>query len=392
MDSYSGVRSLIFSKHLSSKGHEVTVITSDKFLPEKYQDRKRFKIYGIKVMNVKTNYTRKLNFAQRVLSFVKFMFVSTYLALKSSPDLVFATSTPLTVAFPGLVVKFIRRVPFIFEVRDLWPDIPIELGIIRNSLLIFLLKIFEKTAYHFSDRIVCISEGIKQKIPAPDQKKIYIPVGCDFELFNGMKNSKWKKEVGLTGGLLFVLTGAIGIANNPGYLIEAAKILKGRNFNDISIALIGEGSAKENVLKMKDEYELDNVLLFDPLPKRKLPDVLASADGGIILHGLSSTYQETAAPNKFYDYIAAGLPVVFNFRGPLRELILEKNAGYYVDHRSPEQLSEIFIHISRNKLEASEFGKNARLMAEEKFDQKKLVVRFEKALVECYRNKASRND
>jgi len=189
-----------------------------------------------------------------------------------------------------------------------------------------------------------------------------------------------------------VLTGAIEIANNPGYLIEAAKILKGRNFNDISIALIGEGSAKENVLKMKDEYELDNVLLFDPLPKRKLPDVLASADGGIILHGLSPTYQETAAPNKFYDYIAASLPVVFNFRGPLRELILEKNAGYYVDHRYPEQLSEILIHISRNKLEASEFSKNARLLAEEKFDQKKLVVRFEKALVECYRNKASRND
>ena len=392
MDSFSGVRSLIFSKHLTSRGHEVTIITSDKFLPEKYKDRKRFKIFGIKVINVKTNYTRKLNFSQRVLSFIKFMFVSTYLALKSSPDLVFATSTPLTVAFPGMVVKFIRRVPFVFEVRDLWPDVPIELGIIKNRLLIFLMKLFEKTTYHFADRIVCISEGIRQKIPAPHWKKMHIPVGCDFELFNGMKNSRWREKLCITGRSLFVFTGAIGKANNPECLMEAAKILKERNFNEISIALIGEGSAKENVLKMKDEYELDNVLLLDTLPKRKLPDVLASADGGIILHGLSPTYQETAAPNKFYDYIAAGLPVVFNFRGPLRELILEKNAGYYVNHRSPEQLSEILIHISRNKSEASEFGKNARLLAEEKFDQKKLVVRFEKALVECYRNKASRND
>lgn len=386
MDSFSGVRSYIFSKHLASKGYEVTIITSDKSLPEKYKDRKRFKIYGIKVINVKTNYTRKLNFSQRVLSFIKFMFVSTYLALKSSPDLVFATSTPLTVAFPGMVVKFIRRVPFIFEVRDLWPDVPIELGIIKNRLLIFLMKLFEKTTYHFADRIVCISEGIRQKISAPHWKKIHIPVGCDFVLFNGMKNSKWREEFCITGKSLFVFTGAIGIANNPEYLMEAAKILKERNFNEISIALIGEGSAKEKVLKMKYEYELDNVFIFDPVPRRKLPDILASANGGIILHGLSSTYQETAAPNKFYDYIAAGLPVIFNFRGPLRELILEKNAGYYVDHRSPEQLSEMLMHISRNKSEALEFGKNARLLAEDKFDRIKSAEKLERTfedIIKC---------
>jgi len=387
MDSFSGVRSLIFSKHLTSRGHEVTIITSDKFLPEKYKDRKRFKIYGIKVINVKTNYTHKLNFTQRVLSFIKFMLVSTYLALKSSPDLVFATSTPLTVAFPGLVVKFIRRVPFIFEVRDLWPDVPIELGIIKNRLLIFLMKLFEKTTYHFAERIVCISEGIRQKILAPDWKKLYIPVGCDLTLFNGIKNSRWREELCITSRSLFVFTGAIGVANNLEYLMEAARILKERNFNEISIALIGEGSAKEKVLKMKDEYELDNVFIFDPVPRRKLPDILASADGGIILHGLSPTYQETAAPNKFYDYIAASLPVIFNFRGPLRNLILEKNVGYYVDHRSPEQLSEILIHISRNKSEASEFGKNARLLAKDKFDRIKSAEKLERTFEKIYKCK-----
>ena len=212
-------------------------------------------------------------------------------------------------------------------------------------------------------------------------------MGCDLDFFSGVKDSAWKKEVGITGKTLFVFTGAIGVANCPEYLMEAARMLKERNFNDISIALIGEGSAKEKVLKMKDMYNLDNVYIFDPIPKRKLPQVLASADYGIILHGLSLTYRETAAPNKYYDYIASGLPIVFNFQGSIKDLILKKKAGYYVDYDSPEQLSETMIHIACNQLETTEFGKNARLLAEEQYDLNEIVVQFEKVLVECYRNK-----
>lgn len=387
MDSAGGVRSYIFSRYLVSKGHEVTVITSDNFLPERYKGIKKFEVDGIKVISVKTNYTTKLNFAQRISAFIRFMILSSYLALKTSPDLVFATSTPLTVAFPGLLVKFIKRVPFVFEARDLWPDVPIELGIIKNKALIFLLKVFEKITYHFADKIVCISEGIKEKIPAPERKKIYVPIGCDLDLFDGVKNSRWKQDAGITGGSLFVFTGAIGVANCPEYLMEAAKILKRKNGNNISIALIGKGSAKEDVLKMKNKYHLDNVFMFDPVPKRKLPEILASADGGLILHGLSPTYRETASPNKFYDYIAAGLPIIFNFQGPLKNLILEKRAGYYVDYRSPEQLCDVLLHILQNKKEALDFGKNARLLAERRFDLKKIVVQFEDVLIECYNNK-----
>lgn len=387
MDSAGGIRSYVFSKHLASKGHEVTIITSDNSLPEKYKGKKEFEVDGIRVISVKTNYTTNLNFTQRISAFIKFMVLSSSLALKTSPDLVFATSTPLTVAFPGLVVKFIKRVPFVFEARDLWPDVPVELGIIKSRLLIFLLKVFEKITYHFADKIVCISEGIKEKIPAPERKKVYVPIGCDFDLFNGAKSSRWKQKAGIESGSLFAFTGAIGVANCPEYLMEAAKILKEKNENDISIAIIGKGSAKEDVLKMKDKYHLDNVLMFDSMPKRDLPEVLASAGGGLILHGLSPTYRETASPNKFYDYIAAGLPIIFNFQGPLKDLILEKRAGYYVDYQSPEELSAVLLHISQNKEEALEFGRNARHLAEERFDLKKIIVQFEGVLVECYNDK-----
>jgi glycosyltransferase involved in cell wall biosynthesis len=263
--------------------------------------------------------------------------------------------------------------------------VPIELGIIKNWFLILTTKLFEKMTYRFADRIICISEAIKERIPIPDKKKFYVPTGCDLGLFNTNKNDRWKQETGIAGRSLFVFTGAIGIANNPEYLMDAAKILKEKKSEDISIALVGNGSAKKDVLKMIAEYHLDNVWIFDPVPKWRLPEILASADGGIILHGLSPTCRETASPNKFYDYIAAGLPLIFNFQGPLKDLILEKRAGYYVDYRSPEQLSEALMHISSNKSEALEFGRNARLLAE-KFDQKKTVVQFENILVDCYRH------
>jgi len=386
LDSAGGTRSFIFSKYLVYKGHKVTVITSDSYLPEKLKDIKEFKVAGIKVINIKTNYDFNLNFSKRLLAFIKFMIFSSYLALKTSPDLIFATSTPLTVAFPGLFIKLIKRIPFVFEVRDLWPDVPIELGIIKNRFLIFLLKLSEKIIYRFANRIVCISEGIKERISAPTWKKVYIPIGCDLRLFSGVKNSRWKEEVGIISKLLFVFTGAIGVANCPEYLMEAAKILKRKKINDISIAIVGKGSAKEKVLKIKDEYRLNNVTILDPVPKKKLPEILASADGGIILHGISSTYRLTASPNKFYDYIAAGLPIIFNFEGPLKDLILNKTAGYYVDYQFPDQLSEVLLHILHNKSEASEFGKNARRLAEGEFDQKNIVVQFENVLVGCYQN------
>lgn len=312
------------------------------------------------------------------------MFLSTYLGLKVPADLVFATSTPLTVAFPALIIKLFRRVPFIFEVRDLWPDVPVELGLIKNKSLIFLIKAFERFAYSYSDRIICISEGIRERIPAPDFKKFHIPTGCDLQLFNGGKHSTWKEEMGIRSRSLFVFTGAIGEANAPQYLIEAAKILKEKSIHDIAVALVGDGSAREKVVRMKEVYGLDNVFIFDPVQKKDMPRILAAADGGIILHGLSRTYRETAAPNKFYDYIAAGLPIIFNFEGPLKKLILENKSGYYVDHHLPEQLSDILIHLSKKRKEAFRAGKNARRLANEKFDQKQIAIQFGDVLEECF--------
>lgn len=378
--SASGTRSFFFASRLAASGHRVTVITSDTFLSAKLKCLDRFEVAGFSVINVKSGYAFELSLYKRMLSFLRFMIASTYWGLKTPTDLVFATSTPLTVALPALVIKFIRRIPFVFEVRDLWPDVPAELGVIRNRTLIFAAKCLEYLAYAFSDRIVCISEGIRRRIAAPDRKKVYIPTGCNLELFPQAKDTRWKENAGIDADFLFILTGAIGEANAPEYLVEAARILRDRRADDIAIALVGDGSAKEKVAGLIAEYDLSNLLIFRPVERREIPSILAASDGGIILHGVSQTYRETATPNKFFDYVAAGLPVIFNFEGPLKQMILDSKAGYYVDHRFPAQLSEALIYLASHPDECRAAGKRARHLAEAEFDQKRTAKRFEEVL------------
>ncbi|MHC4525651.1 MAG: glycosyltransferase family 4 protein [Planctomycetota bacterium] len=380
--SASGTRSFVFSKKLLEAGHKVTILTSEGYLPQEYRRLQHFEVEGIKVVNIRSGYTLRMSFWKRVMSFLKFVIGAVREGMRAPVDFVFATSTPLTVAIPALVMKFMRNIPFVFELRDLWPDVPVELGLIKNRMLIFLARYLEKTAYRSADRIVCISDGICQNVAAPPKKKITIPTGCDLHAFQAKKDARWKKESGIREKALFVFTGAIGEANAPDYLIEAARILQDDGQNDIAIALIGAGSAKERVKSLKDSYMLENVYLYDPLPKNLIPQVLAAADGGIILHGFSRLYRETAMPNKFFDYIAAGLPVIFNFEGPLRDQILTHQAGFYVDYRKPEELSRTLVMLFENPEIGLEVGIRARRMAEEYFDQEKLAEKFVMTLAE----------
>jgi len=380
--SASGTRSFVFAKRLVEAGHQVTIITSDGYLPKEYKEVSWFEIDGVRIINKKSGYSLGLDFRKRVSSFFQFMIGAAVEGLRTPADLVFATSTPLTVAIPALLIKWKKRIPFVFELRDLWPEVPVELGVLKNPFLIWGATALEKTAYRFADRIVCISEGISRNVKAPENKKIVIPTGCDLSRGVPAKNNKWKREAGITAKRLFVFTGAIGEANAPDYLIDAAKDLQAKGRKDIAIALIGAGSARDRVKHLKETHCLENIHLFDPVPKSNIPEILAAADGGVILHGVSRLYRETAMPNKFFDYIAAGLPIIFNFEGPLREHILRYKAGYYVDYRRPEQLSDTLGMLSQENDECLKAGRNARKMAQECFDQEKLADRFVKALGE----------
>lgn len=379
-----GARSYYVAKKLVEEGHNVCVITSNtKFKDWAFVEVK--KIDGIEVKYIKNYYDSSMGKFQRIFSFLKFMIYSTMLALKEKNiDIIYASTTPLTIGIPALIKTYFNKDSrFIFEVRDIWPDIPYEMGYLKNKYIYNILKKFENYLYKKSNKIITISEGIKQKITSNFHNKTYVyPFGSNLELFNTQKDNSWKLENKISDNTLYVFTGAIGIVNGVEYLINAAKILQNKEVKNIHIAIIGNGSSKSKIVQMHKNNELKNVSIFDPVSVEELNNIYKSADAGIILFGnLSKTYRFTASPNKFFDYIASGLPVFFNFGGPLKEKIKESNIGIYVNYLKPEELAEKMIYYANNKEELAKMGKNARLLAEEEYNRKNILSNLIKEIV-----------
>ena len=368
-----GARSYYVAKKLVENGHTVTVITSN----TKYKDWKFIEVKnvdGIEVKYIKNYYDSSMGKLARISSFLKFMIYSTFISLKvKNVDIIFASTTPLTIGIPAYIKKlFNKNSKFIFEVRDVWPDIPYEMGYLKSKIIYKLLKLFESMLYKSSNKIITISEGIKQKIDIKFHGKIRVyPFGANLDLFsNNNCDNQWKLEKGIKDDTLYVFTGAIGVANGVDYLINAAKILQDKHETHIHIAIIGQGSAKAKIKNLIDKYDLKNTTLFDAVPINELNNIYKSADAGIILFGnLSESYRFTASPNKFFDYISAGLPFFFNFAGPLKQKIEESNIGIYTNYLEPKDLADKMIYYSNNKPLLQSIGNNGRKIAESEFDR-----------------------
>jgi len=372
-----GARSYYLSKALVEQGHEVVVITSNT-KHEDYAFTEHKTIDGIRVIYIKNFYDASMGKLNRIFSFIKFMIFSTYYVLKEKDvDLIYATSTPLTIGVPALIANLFKKTKFIFEVRDVWPDIPYEMGYIKNKYVYKVLKLLEKKIYNKSEKIICISEGIKNKIDVAFRNKCKIyPFGANLKLFNTKKSTQWKLNNNIKAPCLYVFTGAIGLANGIQYLIEAAKILKDNK--KIHISIVGDGSDRERIKLLIKEHSLSNITLHDPVEIQNLNEIFASAEAGIILFGdTSESYRYTASPNKFFDYIAAGLPFFFNFEGPLKDKVLKHNIGIYTNYQDAAVLAEKMMYFSENTQELKILALNARVLAEEEYNRdiiyKKLV-------------------
>ena len=331
----AGTRSYAFSRALIRKGHSVTLVCgrysggySGLSGPFK-RGLRSGEVDGINIIEFNLKYSNSHNFMQRGLIFLKYAFKCIKLVLTESYDLVYATSTPLTAGIPGIVSKWIKQKPFIFEVRDLWPELPKAMGVITNPLIIFLLKVLERAIYHSAHHIIALSPGISRGIELEgiDSNKIsLIPNGCDLDIFQNISNP-WRPETIQDTDLLLLYAGTHGIANGLLAIMEAALELQNRGVTDIKFLLVGQGMEKNKLVHFSTQYDLKNVIFHDPINKKKLSGLMASADVGLqILANVPAFYYGTS-PNKFFDYISAGLPVLNNYPGWISEIIIENNCG-----------------------------------------------------------------
>ena len=376
----AGTRSYEMAQALIRAGHSVTMVcgsyaqgNTGLSMPFK-NGRRRGAVDGIDVIEFALSYGNHMGFVQRLSVFLKFAIGSIGVALREPADVVFATTTPLTAGIPGIFSRWLTRKPFVFEVRDLWPELPKAMGVITNPVVLWLMSVLEWASYRSADRLVGLSPGIVEGIAARgvDKSRIaMVPNGCDMDLFS-TPEAAWRPDGVQDDQLLAIFTGTHGNANGLDSVLNAAAVLKERGRDDIRIALVGQGREKPKLIAEAEERGLDNVMFLEPVPKTKLTGLMAGADLGLqVLRNVPAFYFGTS-PNKFFDYISAGLPVLNNYPGWLAGLVGESDCGFAVPPDDPSAFADALIEAAEHRDALRQKGVNARELAQTRFARSQL--------------------
>ncbi|MDC6366872.1 MULTISPECIES: glycosyltransferase family 4 protein [Flavobacteriaceae] len=370
-----GTRSYWISKELIKNGHEVIMLTATK---DKNKPREMV-IDGIKVIYLKIPYDNHMGIFKRLISFLKFMILSALYVLRTKkPDLVIGTSTPLTVGFPLLVGKKLRKLPYVFEVRDLWPEVPVQMGGIKNKLAIKLLYRFEKSIYKNSLHVVALSPGMEDgviKAGTPECKVTTIPNMSKIDKFwPREKNQELMKELNLRPDTFKVIYfGAMGLANGMEYIIDGARHLKDEK--DIEFLFVGDGSTKPLLEERAKNEGLDFMHFYGKVPMAKLSETVNLSDVSLVTFA-DLPILATNSPNKLFDTLSAGKPLIVNSPGWTKTMVESEKCGVFVDPKNPKELAEQILAYKNDPKRRDEFGKNARILAEKKFDKSILCKQF----------------
>jgi glycosyltransferase involved in cell wall biosynthesis len=386
----AGIRSYEMARRLIHHGHEVTMVCGSYggghtgLTGDFVNGRREGQVDGIHIIEFNLAYSNNHGFMKRAWVFVQFALRSIGLAMTQDYDVVFATTTPLTAGIPGIFARWLRGKTFVFEVRDLWPELPKAMGVIRNPVLLTLMSWLEWLSYRSAHRCIGLSpgivDGIRRRGVAKD-KVIMVPNGCDLDIFANA-NSPWRPEGVADTDLMAVFTGTHGIANGLDAALDAAKVLQQRGRRDIKLVLVGQGMLKPRLMSRAKEMQLDNIIFHDPVSKTCLAGLMQSADLGLQLLANVSAFYYGTSPNKFFDYIASGLPVLINYPGWLAQEIEQQQCGFAVPPDDPEAFADALEYAADNRDKLKQMGVNASQLAKEKFNRKKLADIWVKWLVE----------
>ena len=371
-----GTRHYEIARDLVANGHKVTVITGQvSYLTGEATGKEglvnhEVDEHGVKILRAYSYQQWHRSFLHRILSFVSFMFSSFAFGLRTKQvDVVWGTTPPL---FQGLTAWFLarlKRAPFLFEVRDLWPKFAVAVGVLQNSLLIKLSEGLERFLYRKADRVVINSPGFRDHVIDRGAKFVeLIPNGVDISMFP--KDAELESSTTWENGFVVLYAGAYGVSNDLGVLLEAASLLSDNK--EIRVVLIGDGKEKNSLVEMSKEMALENVEFLPPVPKEDMPGVLASADVCLAILKPIEAFKSTY-PNKVFDYMAAGKPVVLAIDGVIRSVVEEAGAGIFVRPGNASELADAVTELWGNPTDVKRMGKAGRKYVEEHFDRSKQV-------------------
>ena len=383
-DEAGGTRHFELAQRCVKEGHAFSIVASDViYLSGKRRDGKtrlvtEEDLRGVRVLRAYTYPSLHRSFVWRVLSFLSFMVTSILAGLKAGPvDVVMGTSPPIFQAVSAWVVSLIRRRPFLLEIRDLWPEFAIDMGILRSPALITLSRRLEGFLYSRSTHLLVNSPAYKAYLEGRgiDPAKItLIANGVDTSMFagdfdTGLIRGRWS----LDGTFLVTYAGALGAANDIPVVLEAARVLS--NNRNIHLLLVGDGKERANLESLAREWKLGNVTFTGALPKKEMPAILAASDACLAILKNIPMFK-TTYPNKVFDYMAAARPTILAIDGVIREVVEKAEGGIFVPPGNAKALADAIASLEKDRIKANAMGEAARAYVVAHFDRERQAKEF----------------
>ncbi|MBX2940994.1 MAG: glycosyltransferase family 4 protein [Cyclobacteriaceae bacterium] len=376
------VRSYYLAKALVGSGMEVVVITGHD------QPYKKEDVDGIEVHFLKVPYNNDFGFFKRSVSFLRFVIKSVKKAGEfRDAKLCYAISVPLTVGLSARWIKRQYKIPYMFEVGDLWPDAPVQMGFVRNHFLKKLLYKLEINFYREAKSIVALSPAIQFAIEnkISGKKVDLVPNMGDTDFFiKTTRDPLLEEKYKVKGKFVVSYIGAIGVANGLDYVIACAQASRKAGL-PIQFIICGEGALKKKLLEEVKRQELENLSILDFTNRDGVREVLNVTDAALISYK-PVPILETGSPNKFFDALAAGKLIIANFGGWIKDEIEESNCGFYADPHQPADLIKKIKPFIEDRLLLENYQFNARSLAERKYSRKDLSAKFSKIIAEAIQN------
>ncbi|MFZ5809121.1 MAG: glycosyltransferase family 4 protein [Chloroflexota bacterium] len=387
IDEPGGTRHYEFAQYFASHGHQITIVTT----PINYLTGKEQNQGGVERIQVGMGeiviWRRRVygafhrSFVHRTISFISFMLTSFWAAMKvEQPDLIWGTSPPIFQGVTAWAVSRLRRKPFLLEIRDLWPAFAVQVGVLRNPILIRLSEWLERFLIQRADTVVVNSPGFMDHVRQRGAKKIEcVPNGADVNLFEAKKDGNaFRRKYGLEGKFVVLYAGAHGMSNDLGTLLRSAQLVQSQK--EIVFVLVGDGKEKPALMQQAEQMGLKNVLFLPPIAKTEISNVFQAADACVALLKPIPLYG-TVYPNKVFDYMAAGKPVILAIAGVIKQVVEEEKAGIAVPPGDAPAMAAAVLQLAGNPMLAAECGQNGRRAILERFDRQKLANQFERLLL-----------
>jgi len=386
-------RAYEMARYLVSAGHSVTMLTEipnhpSGIIPPEYRGKlyERTGLEGIDVIRVWVYASPEKTFARRMLFYLSYMVNAALAGLilaRGGYDVVYATSPPLFVGGAALALSTLRRLPLVFEVRDLWPESAVALGELRNPRAVMLAGKLEEMCYNRARRIVVVTHGIRRRLEERGwgPKVALIPNGAHTELFrpDAEAGERLRAELGLRGKFLVLYAGIHGLAQGLETVVEAAGQLQ--EASNIHFLFVGNGPKKADLLAMKDRMNLTNVTMLAERPRSEMPAFLSAADVALVPLRKLDLFQG-AVPSKLFDAWACGCSVILSIAGEAQQVMRRADAGVSIEPEDATQMAQAILQLKDDPDRLHRYQQNARQFVQAHYSRQRLAVQLEQLLQE----------